>query len=79
MEIGVVDSNSQKPIIWLGDYNAEYYQYDAIKIPFRVYDPNATLSTTVTLFKDSTKIGTRTITDTENFSIWEIVDADLNY
>jgi len=79
MEIGVVDPSSSMPIIWLGDYNAEYYQYDSIKIPFRVYDPNATLGTTVTLFKDSTKIGTRTITDSENFSIWEIVDADLNF
>ena len=78
MEIGVVDSNSTLPIIWLGNYNTEYYQYDSIKIPFRVYDPSAMLGTTVTLFKDSTKIGTRTITDTENFSIWEIVDADLN-
>lgn len=79
MEIGVVDSNSNQPIIWLGDYQSEYYQYDSIKIPFRVYDPAATLSTTVTLYKDSTKIGTRTITDTENFTIWEIVDADLNF
>ena len=79
MEIGVVDTNETKPIIWLGEYRSEYYQYDSIKIPFRVYDPSATLSTTVTLFKDSTKIGTRTITDSENFSIWEIVDADLNF
>ena len=78
MEIGVVDSSSQLPVIWLGEYNTEYYQYDSVKIPFRVYDPSATLGTTITLFKDSNKIGTRTITDTENFSIWEIVDADLN-
>lgn len=79
MEIGVVDASQNQPIIWLGQYNSEYYQYDSIKIPFRVYDPTATLSTTVTLFKDSVKIGTRTITDSENFSIWEIVDADLNF
>ena len=77
MEIGVVDSSNSKPVIWLGKYDSEYYQYDSIRIPFRVYDPVATLGTTVTLFKDSTKIGTRTITDVENFTIWEIVDADL--
>jgi hypothetical protein len=63
MEIGIVDSNEEKPVIWLGNYNSEYYQYDSMKIPFRVYDPHTTLNTTITLFKDSTKIGTRTITD----------------
>ena len=78
MEIAVVDSSKTTPIIWLGDYKSEYYQYDSIKIPFRVYDPQATLSTNITLFKDSTKMSSRTITDTENFSIWEIVNADLN-
>ena len=77
MEIAVVDSNNDLPVIWLGEYNSEYYQYDSIKIPFRVYDSQATLGATITLFKDSTKIGTRTITDTEHFSIWEIVDSDL--
>lgn len=79
MEIAVVNPSSDLPIIWLGKYNEEYYQYDSIKIPFRVYDPNATLDTTITLFKDGVKTGTRIITDNENFSIWEIVDADLNY
>lgn len=79
MEIAVVDPNSDLPIIWLGKYNEEYYQYDSIKIPFRVYDPNATLGATITLFKDGVKTGTRIITDNDNFSIWEIVDADLNY
>lgn len=78
MEIGVVDPEDQKAIIWLGDYQSEYYQYDSIKIPFRVYDPTAVMGTTITLFKDSNKIGTRTITDTSAFSIWEIVDADLD-
>ena len=78
MEIGVVDPESQKAVIWLGEYQDEYYQYDSIKIPFRVYDPTAVMGATITLFKDSNKIGTRTITDTQAFSIWEIVDADLD-
>ena len=78
MEIAVIDQNSTLPVIWLGEYQKEYYQYDSVKIPFRVYDPNATLVTTVTLFKDSTKMGTREITETSKFSIWEIVNADLN-
>ena len=78
MEIAVIDPSSTLPVIWLGDYQKEYYQYDSVKIPFRVFDPEATLSTTVTLFKDSTKMGTREITDTSKFSIWEIINADLN-
>ena len=78
MEIGVVEHGNDKPIIWLGAYQSEYYQYDSIKIPFRVYDPNAVLSTEITLYKDNNKIGTRNITDNTAFSIWEIVDGDLN-
>lgn len=78
MEIAVVETNNLFPIIWLGDYNTEYYQYDSIKIPFRVYDPSSTSGATIQLFKDNVKIGTRIITDVENFSIWEIVNADLN-
>ncbi len=79
MEIAVVDPEDTRAIIWLGDYQDEYYQYDSIKIPFRVYDPSpsAQLGATITLFKDNRKLGTRTISDSNAFSIWEIVDADL--
>ena len=69
MEIGVVDPEDQKAIIWLGDYQSEYYQYDSIKIPFRVYDPTAVMGTIITLFKDGNKIGTRKITNSSAFSI----------
>ena len=78
MEIAVVDPSSTNAVIWLGDYKDEYYQYDSIKIPFRVYDPNAQLGATITLFKDNRKIGTRIISNSDSFSTWEIVDADLN-
>jgi len=69
MEIGVVDPESQQAVVWLGDYQEEYYQYDAIKIPFRVYDPTSSMGATITLFKDTNKLGTRTITDTSAFSV----------
>ena len=78
MEIAVVEVGNEKPIIWLGDYKDEYYQYDNIRIPFRVYDPSAVIGTEITLYKDSDKIGNRTITDNTVFSTWEIIDGDLN-
>ena len=77
MEIAVKDPDSRLPIIWLGDYQDEYYQYDNIRIPFRVYDPSAVIGTNITLYKDTNKLGERTITDNSTFSIWEIVDGDL--
>ena len=78
MEIAVAEAGNNKAIIWLGDYQSQYYEYDSIKIPFRVYDPTATLGAEITLFKDSNKIGSRTITDQTQFSTWEIVDGSLN-
>jgi hypothetical protein len=30
------------PIIWLGDYQESYYNYDTIQIPFLVYNPTNT-------------------------------------
>lgn len=77
MEIAVVEVGNPKAIIWLGDYQNQYYEYDSIKIPFRVYDPTNNLGAEITLFKDSNKIGSRTITDSSQFSIWEIVDGSL--
>lgn len=69
MEIGVREIGNDKAIIWLGEYQDQYYEYDTIKIPFRVYDPTASLGAEITLFKDSNKIGSRTITDQSQFSI----------
>ena len=40
-EVAVYDGLDPQapPIIWLGDYKDEYYSYDTIQIPFRVFDP----------------------------------------
>ena len=49
-EIAVNDGVSAEPIIWLGDYKNRYYAYDAIKIPFSVYNPRKG-TTTIRFFK----------------------------
>ena len=77
MEIAIKEVGNMQPIIWLGDYQNEYYQYDSIKIPYLVYDPNNSSSPTVTLYKDSNKINEITLSDLTKFNIWEIVNADL--
>ena len=79
-EIAVKDNESNKPIIWLGTYQEKYYNYDDIKIPFLVYDPeNAT--TKVSFYKNGNLMGEPRIEIGQNhkkFSIFEIVDAETN-
>lgn len=78
MEIAVVNPADERPVIWLGDYAKEYYQYDSIKIPFNVYDPKNSKDTLVRFFKNSTKIKESTVARSTSFSTFEIVNADLN-
>lgn len=76
-EIPVVIAGNEKPIIWLGEYQNVYYNYDSIQIPFLVYNPADTTKALVHLYKSRIEIGTREITDFSKFSYWEIADADL--
>ena len=81
-EIGVFEANNETPVIWLGEYQEEYYNYDPIKIPFLVYDPANTASARITLKKNGTEIASspRDI-DTSKLDKWnyfEITDADLD-
>lgn len=89
-EIAVYDSSSENltPIIWLGNYQNEYYNYDNIQIPFMVYNPASPASALVHLKKNGQDIAgsPRTIsTDAStrrSWNIFEIADADvdmLNY
>ena len=80
-EIGVFGTE-KTPVIWLGNYQIEYYNYDPISIPFLVYDPNNTGSARITLKKNGTEIASspRDI-DTTKLNKWnyfEITDADLD-
>jgi hypothetical protein len=81
-EIGVFHAADKTPVIWLGEYQNEYYNYDPIKIPFLVYDPTNTGSARITLKKNGTEIASspRDI-DTSKLDKWnyfEITDADLD-
>lgn len=77
MEIAVVAADDLTPVIWIGDYQSTYYQYDNIKIPFNVYDPNNSMETEVRFYKNSTKMSTLTIPRSTSFATFEIVNADL--
>lgn len=77
-ELAVV-GNSDKPIVWLGNYQKIYYNYDSIQIPFLVYDPENTTEAIVHLYKNAIELNSspRTIKDFSAFNIFEIADADL--
>ena len=73
-----VNNGGTDPIIWLGAYNKEYYNYDAIKIPYRVFDPIGGTKEVI-FVKGIAEIGNRQEdTAATKFSIWQITDATLN-
>ena len=79
-EIPVVANDPKMPpVIWLGEYQETYYTYDTITVPFLAYDPASTVSAVVHLCKNDIEIegGERTITSFDEFSEWEIADAEL--
>lgn len=67
------------PIVWLGEYQSEYFTYDSIQIPYLAWDPNSPNEATIYLYKDGIqyKDEERVVTDRSAFSIWEIADADF--
>ena len=80
-EVAVYDGLDPQapPIIWLGDYKDEYYNYDTIQIPFRVFDPQA--ENPVVHFKRNNielSYSPQTITDSKKFAIFEIANPELN-
>ena len=81
-EIAIVKEgdNTQLPIIWLGDYQETYYNYDTIQIPFLVYNPANTAEVEVHLYKNDIEIdgSPRTVKDFSKFEYWQIADAELN-
>ena len=81
-EIAIVKEgdSTQLPIIWLGDYQDVYYNYDTIQIPFLVYNPTNTAEVEVHLYKNDIEIdgSPRTIKDFSKFEYWQIADAELN-
>lgn len=73
-----VNAGSSDPIIWLGDYKPQYYNYDSVKIPYRVFNPNKATSE-VTFLKGISEMDTRTVkSGATYFSIWEITNTTLD-
>ena len=74
-----VGNSSLPPIIWLGNYQETYYNYDTIQIPYLVYNPADSTKAVVHLYKNDIEIDSspQTITDFNGFTYWEIADADL--
>ena len=73
-----VNNGGTDPIIWLGNYDSEYFSYDPIKIPYRVYDPDGG-DKEVIFVKGIAEIGSRLEnTGATKFSIWQITDATLD-
>lgn len=80
-EIGVVAQGETDPVIWLGDFKEEYYNYDNIRIPFIVYNPENTAQAVVDLKKNGIPLPSspRTIdTTTLKWNYFEITDAQID-
>lgn len=80
-EVGLYDGIDPMapPIIWLGDYKEQYYNYDTIQIPFRVYDPQA--ENPIVHYKRNNielSYSPQTITDSKSFAIFEIANPELD-
>ena len=78
-EIAIKDGVSDKPIIWLGEYADSYYNYDAIIVPYAIYNPGAS-ATDIVLKKDNIALRTLEgiINTTNKFYSWEITDATID-
>lgn len=76
-EIAAVEGGNITPIIWLGSYKDLYYNYDAIKVPFRVWANTA--EATVNYYYNSVKKSELTESTTASkFSNLEIVDFEID-
>nr|DAF40593.1 MAG TPA: hypothetical protein [Caudoviricetes sp.] len=52
-EFAYNSGSNDLPIIWIGSYKNEYYNYDKIQIPFLAYDPKVPTNTIVNFYKDA--------------------------
>ena len=76
-EIAVYEVGVKDPIIWFGEYQSVYYNYDTILIPFAVYNPENMTEVVVELAKNKVVYSERTITNFTSFNQWEIANAEL--
>lgn len=73
-EICVARTGELAPIIWFGEMQNVYYEFDTPLVPIRAYDPQTPTGTiTLSLFKNSADAGTREISASSlAFEYWEI-------
>ena len=77
-EIAVNDGVSKDPIVWLGKYASTFYNYDSIKIPYKVFNPVQN-ETNVIFVKGVAELDHRIAkSNSTSFDIYEITDATLD-
>ena len=81
-EIARVVTGETDPIIWLGEYQSVYNNYDKIQIPYLVYNPNSSKST-VRYYKSGVELNNSPSTieynsSVNSFELFEITDATVS-
>lgn len=76
-EIAVIEQGNKTPVIWFKPYKKVYYNYDTITLSYMVFNPNNRTEAVVHLYKNNVEFQELTITDMDNFTSWDIADADL--
>ena len=78
-EFAYNSGSNDLPIIWIGSYKNEYYNYDKIQIPFLAYDPKAPTNTIVNFYKDAKILESKqqviNFTSSSEYKIFEITDV----
>jgi hypothetical protein len=76
-----IKMNDEMPLIWVGDYQDSYYEYDTILLPYRVYEPTSSQYIEVHLSKNGVEIegSPRSVeANSTSWSYWEISDLSVN-
>ena len=76
-EVGLYLQEGQ-PLIWFGDMQDTYYEYDTPIVPIRAYDPNAGTNMNIYLYIDSANVSGddgRVVDKTSTaYEYWELTD-----
>ncbi len=76
-EVGVF-LQENKPLIWFGDMQEIYYEYDTPIVPIRAYDPNAASDMNIYLYENSVNVsgeeGRVVSKDDTSYVYWELTN-----
>jgi hypothetical protein len=76
-----IKMNDEMPLIWVGDYQDSYYEYDTILLPYRVYEPGTSQYIEVHLSKNGVEIegSPRSVeAASTTWSYWEISNLQVD-